>query len=92
MAEESSKHNHDNNRLTRKEFMIMFYIKEQLTENATVEIDLTGEVFTHCPDCGVEQEIDLVDLIRGCPDFDFYGMHICCKNCTEKRRTAREQA
>ncbi len=70
----------------------MFYIKEQLTENTTVEIDLTGEVFTRCPDCGAEQEIDLVDLIRGCPDFDFYGMSICCESCTKKRQAVHENA
>lgn len=56
----------------------MFYIKK-----GKKEIELTGEAFTRCPDCGAEFEVDLSELIRE-PEFDFYGTNVCCEKCSMK--------
>ena len=42
-------------------------------------------VFTHCPDCGREHAVDLVEIASG-GDFDLYGSAVCCEDCTRKRR------
>lgn len=70
----------------------MFYIKENIAEGMTLEVELTGEAFTRCPDCGAEQKIDLVHLIRNSPDFDFYGVSIYCESCTKKRKNMEATA
>lgn len=57
----------------------MFYIKK-----GKKEIELTGEAFTRCPDCGAEFEVDLSELMSE-PYFDFYGTNVYCGECSVKR-------
>ena len=77
-----------------------YYIKLQLTsehsEDATCNDDLAikipiehDNVFTVCPVCGEEHQIDLSE---GWGDeFDFYGTAVYCKKCTELRRESHEE-
>ncbi len=65
----------------------MFYVKSTLTEGTTIEIELTGEVFTRCPDCGAEMTFDLQELTAD-SNFDFYGTSIYCVKCSDQHRLA----
>lgn len=56
----------------------MLYIKEK-----DKKIDLARvPVFTTCPRCGVEHEIDLVRVIKDIEHSDLYGTAVYCKECT----------
>ncbi len=59
----------------------MFYIKKE-TEEISVKVELTGEAYTLCPDCGKEVEVDLAEIAQ-IPDFDFYGTTIYCDECAD---------
>ena len=42
-------------------------------------------VFTHCPVCGKEHQLnDFIDLVRS-GEFDLYGTAIYCERCAKKR-------
>ena len=61
----------------------MFYIKD----NHDNLIEITGEVYAQCPECGKLHLLDdIVELIQENPDFDFYGTQIYCEKCSETRR------
>lgn len=64
----------------------MFYIKE-----ADKKIDLAETpIFTACPRCGAEHEIDLVEVINAIDGFDLYGTAVYCEECTTARAAERE--
>ncbi len=60
----------------------MYYIKTKLASGATLNVELNGEVFTRCPTCGKEIELDLKELVSD-PDFDFYVTNTYCEACSE---------
>lgn len=62
----------------------MFYVKEELKDGVNLEIELSGEAITYCPNCGAEMRFDLIDLIRSDKDFDFYGTSVLCEKCSKK--------
>ncbi|MBP0985140.1 MAG: hypothetical protein J6A19_15595 [Oscillospiraceae bacterium] len=66
----------------------MFFIKEELKDGVSIEVELTGEAVTYCPDCGAEMKFDLIDLIRSDKEFDFYGTSIYCEKCSKNHSTA----
>jgi ssDNA-binding Zn-finger/Zn-ribbon topoisomerase 1 len=58
----------------------MFYIKVE-NDDMKIKIDITDEnVFTVCPVCGEEFQIDISDI----GEFDLYGTSIYCKKCSGK--------
>ena len=62
----------------------MFYVKAQLSEEAQVTTDITSEnVFTRCPDCGSELQVDLLEFASD-EHFDLYGTGIYCAKCSHK--------
>lgn len=64
----------------------MFYIKTKISEDVTLHVEINGEnVFTTCPVCGQEHQVDIVELATTDPKFDLYGSSILCRECTEKR-------
>lgn len=72
------------------EAMSDYYVKgtTEAGEPVTLSID-SDNVFTHCPDCGREHTIDLVEIARE-EAFDFYGSAVCCEDCTRKREQRGE--
>ena len=41
----------------------MFFIKNQIDDSTVLTTEITDEnVFTHCPDCGAEVQVDLAEL------------------------------
>lgn len=64
----------------------MFFIKRK-----GKRIPVEDPFFTTCPMCGVEHEVDLVDIIMQ-TDGDLYSTAVFCERCTEKRALARAGA
>lgn len=65
----------------------MFYIKEQ-ADNGEARFDITDEnVYTTCPGCGCEHQVNLAEVF---PDgeIDLFGMAIYCAECSEKLAAA----
>ena len=58
----------------------MFYIKHR-----GEKIEITGEVYTTCPRCGREHELDLHYLLRD-GDADLFGTSVYCKACAKELR------
>lgn len=61
----------------------MIYHKVYLEKlNKTINIDVYGDdLFTKCPDCGIEQQLD-DDMLRSVEDFG--GTSFYCTDCTKK--------
>lgn len=67
----------------------MFYVKTKINEETTITTELTDEnVFTICPECGKEFEIDLHDVFSN--DGDLYSTSIYCAECSAKRIKAKK--
>ncbi len=63
----------------------MFYVKATLAEGVEINIDITDEnVYTRCPVCGKEMNVDIVEYARG-TEFDLCGTSVyCSKECYEQ--------
>lgn len=62
----------------------MFYTKAEIAEGVTIRTEITSEnVFTICPDCGEEFQIDLADVVDEDGELDLYGLSICCPSCSK---------
>lgn len=68
----------------------MFYVKTKINEETTITTELTDEnVFTQCPECGKEFEIDLYDVFAD--GGDLFGTAIYCSNkCFSKRNKSKK--
>lgn len=63
----------------------MFYVKTRLDPETVIEVDITDEnVFTRCPECGAEVQIDLNDMVDEGGQLDLYGVSVCCEVCSRK--------
>lgn len=56
----------------------MFYVKYH---NKKVSIE--NPIYTTCPQCGVEHEIDLADILT--TGGDLYGTQVYCHRCSFER-------
>lgn len=62
----------------------MFYLKTKINDETAIVTELTGEnVFTFCPECGKEFEIDLHNVFAD--GGDLYGTAVYCAECSPKR-------
>ena len=69
----------------------MFFVKTRIDDNTVLTTEITDEnVFTHCPDCGAEVQIDLSELAED-GELDLFGTSVCCPECS-KRRWAEMEA
>lgn len=60
----------------------MFYVKAKINEEVSINIDITDEnVFTKCPGCEKEQQVDLQEILK---DGDLFGTTVICADCTKK--------
>lgn len=63
----------------------MFYIKTEKPNGKTLKTEITDEnVFTLCPECGVEMNIDLAELFSD-GEGDLHSSSVACSACTMKR-------
>lgn len=70
----------------------MFYVKTEIAEGVTIRAEITDkDVFTICPDCGVEHQVDLADAVGEDGRLDLFGTVVCCASCTEKHLHPKEQ-
>lgn len=70
----------------------MFYVKSEIAEGVTVRAEITDEnVFTICPDCGIEHQVDLADVVDEDGKLDLFSTAICCTACTKKHLHPKEQ-
>lgn len=70
----------------------MFYVKSEIAEGITVRAEITDEnVFTICPDCGVEHQVDLADAVDEDGNLDLFGTRILCTACSEAHLHPKEQ-
>ena len=69
----------------------MFFVKTRIDDSTVLTTEITDEnVFTHCPDCGAEVQIDLAELAED-GELDLFGTSVCCPECS-KRRWAEMEA
>ena len=66
----------------------MFYVKSEIAEGVTLKTNITSDnVFTICPDCGEEIQVDLScdfgDLLCK-TEGDLESTRICCMECSNK--------
>lgn len=67
----------------------MFYIKHK---NKKVPIE--DPIYTTCPQCGIEHQVDLADILA-CEETDLYSTVVLCHKCSyerAKRHRGREWA
>ena len=63
--------------------MLVFYTKLKLTEGSTVITELKGDnVFTRCPCCGVEMQVDLVRVFSD-GNGSMETSSVLCEECSE---------
>jgi len=62
----------------------MFYIKTKRNHCIPIEDGDDGNVFTKCPGCGKEFEVDLSDFIVD-GKLDMYGTAWYCTKCSANR-------
>lgn len=69
----------------------MFHVKTQLNKDAAIVVDITDKnVFTTCPDCGKEVQVDLTDF-AGDEEFDLYGTEVSCPECSKRRWLTKQR-
>ena len=61
----------------------MFYIKTKLPSGKVIKTEITDEsVYTHCPGCGREFPVGLLEVFSG--EGDLFSTRIVCSECTKK--------
>lgn len=67
----------------------MFYIKSEVGNGVTITAEINDDnVFTRCPECGEEHQVDLQDAVMD-GQLDLYGTAIYCAECSAKREKTR---
>ncbi len=60
----------------------MFYVKTEIAEGVTIRAGITDEnVFTTCPECGREHQVDLATI----EELDLCGTVVYCGECSKRR-------
>lgn len=68
----------------------MFFVKTRIDDNTVLTTKITDEnVFTHCPDCGAEVQVDLAELAED-GELDLFGTSVCCPECSKRRWSEME--
>lgn len=57
----------------------MFYVKRKHKKVA-----IQDPIYTTCPQCGVEHQVDLVDILRD-ERTDLYSTMVYCHKCSQER-------
>ena len=63
----------------------MFYVKETINDSMEIKVELHDDnVFTTCPDCGVESSVDIAEIFNEVKA-DLYGTSLFCVECSKHR-------
>lgn len=62
----------------------MFYVKAEISESITLKAEIEDNVFTICPVCGVEHQVDLKEILE-CPHADLCSTSVYCDACSQRR-------
>lgn len=66
-------------------FISNFYLKHKLAEGVEIRVELTPEnVFTRCPECGAEVQVDENMLSYVYTQGDLYSTNFYCDKCGMK--------
>lgn len=70
----------------------MFYVKQKLSEDAEINIEITDEnVFNHCPCCGREVLVDLDEVLSD-GEGDLFSTTVFCDDCAaEWQKHAKQE-
>lgn len=64
----------------------MFYVKKKLSDGVEIKVNIEYDnVYTHCPNCGVEHRIDLEECAKN-GDFELEGTCVYCEKCSAERK------
>jgi len=67
----------------------VFYVKQKISDECSITIDIIDEnVFTRCPDCGTEAQVDLVDVIEN--GGGLYDTAIFFTECSKKHEKKKQ--
>lgn len=62
----------------------MFYIKTDINNSMEIKVDIyDDEIYTQCPKCGKEMQVEKEDLIQVLQDGDFASTSIYCEECSK---------
>lgn len=62
----------------------MFYVKTNLNENIEIKVDLyDDEIFTQCPKCRKEIQVDNETLANILKDTDLANTSLYCEECSK---------
>lgn len=62
----------------------MFYVKEKISDTAETKIEINDEnVFSICPKCGKEVQVNLEDVISD-EEGDLCSTAVLCEECSKK--------
>ena len=63
----------------------MFFVKTRLNANKTLITNITDQnVFTHCPDCGAEVQVNLSELVEN-SKLNLADTSVYCQECGNRR-------
>ncbi|MGI6226978.1 MAG: hypothetical protein ACOYJ1_12070 [Peptococcales bacterium] len=63
----------------------MFYAKAKISDTTNITVELHDDnIFSICPGCGNEVEIDLAELL-GNGECDLYGTAVYCLSCSKRK-------
>lgn len=63
----------------------MFYVKTNLNKNIEIKVDLyDDEIFTQCPKCGKEIQVDNETLANILKDADLSSTSLYCEKCSKE--------
>ena len=63
----------------------MFYIKKQVSDDIGIKIDIyDDEIFTQCPKCGKEIQVDNETLVNILKDADLSSTSLYCGKCSKE--------
>ena len=63
----------------------MFYVKTNLNKNIEIKVDLyDDEIFTQCPKCGKEIQVDNETLANILKDADLSSTSLYCGKCSKE--------
>lgn len=63
----------------------MFYVKTNISDNLEIKVDLyDDEIYTTCPICGKEVQVDPMDFAEVLKEGDLAGTQIYCDKCSEE--------
>lgn len=63
----------------------MFYVKTNISDNVEIKVDLyDDEIFTQCPKCGKEMQVETEELKQVLEGGDLAGSSLYCEKCSKQ--------